>query len=80
LKRLLCETVDVKPWLQGKVRTSGIVNPHRAYKAAELSAKIGLDAAIMQSKVSVADALEMSMDLSSDMEKELLVLPMPSTF
>ncbi len=80
LKRLLCETVDVKPWLQGKVRTSGIVNPHRAYKAAELSAKIGLDAAIMQSKVSVADAPEVSMDLSSDMEKELLVLPMPSTF
>lgn len=80
LKRLLCETVDVKPWLQGKVRTSGIVNPHRAYKAAELSAKIGLDAAIMQSKVSVADALEISMDLSSDMEKEILVLPMPSTF
>jgi subtilisin family serine protease len=80
LKRLLCETVDVKPWLQGKVRTSGIVNPHRAYKAAELSAKIGLDAAIMQSRVSVADAPEVSMDLSSDMEKELLVLPMPSTF
>lgn len=80
LKRLLCETVDVKPWLQGKVRTSGIVNPHRAYKAAELSAKIGLDAAIMQSKVSVADAPEVSMDLSSEMEKELLVLPMPSTF
>jgi len=80
LKRLLCETVDVKPWLQGKVRTSGIVNPHRAYKAAELSAKIGLDAANMQSKVSVADAPEVSMDLSSDMEKELLVLPMPSTF
>lgn len=80
LKRLLCETVDVKPWLQGKVRTSGIVNPHRAYKAAELSAKIGLDAAIRQSKVSVADAPEVSMDLSSDMEKELLVLPMPSTF
>lgn len=79
LKRLLCETVDVKPWLQGKVRTSGIVNPHRAYKAAELSATIGLDAAIAQSKVAVADAEVLSTSLSSDMEKELLVLPMPST-
>ncbi len=79
LKRLLCETVDVKPWLQGKVRTSGIVNPHRAYKAAELSAIVGLEAAIAQSKLSVADADEVALSLTADMEKELLVLPMPST-
>jgi subtilisin family serine protease len=79
LKRLLCETVDVKPWLQGKVRTSGIVNPHRAYKAAELSVKVGLEAAIAQSKLFVADVEDISMSMSTDMEKELLVLPMPST-
>lgn len=80
IKRLLCETVDVKPWLQGKVRTSGIVNSHRAMKAAELSAKVGLDAAIAQAKLTVADSDESAgIQFSPEMEKELLVVPMPST-
>lgn len=81
IKKLLCETVDVKPWLQGKVRTSGIVNPHRAMKAAELSAKIGLEAAIAQAKAQITDSLDMSMpSISAEMEKELLIAPMPSMF
>jgi len=80
IKRLLCETVDVKPWLQGKVRTSGIVNPHRAFVAAELSAKVGLDAAIAQAKISIADEIEVSANISPEMEKELLVVPMPSLY
>lgn len=80
IKRLLCETVDVKPWLQGKVRTSGIVNAHRAMKAAELSSKVGLDAAIAQAKLTVADSDEFAgVQFSPEMEKELLVVPMPST-
>jgi hypothetical protein len=80
IKRLLCETVDVKPWLQGKVRTSGIVNSHRAMKAAELSAKVGLDAAIAQAKLTVADSDESAgIQFSPEMEKEILVVPMPST-
>jgi cell wall-associated protease len=81
IKKLLCETVDVKPWLQGKVRTSGIVNSHRAVKAAELSAKIGLEAAIAQAKSLVPDSQQtMMMSISPEMEKELLVAPMPSLF
>ena len=80
LKRLLCETVDVKPWLQGKVRTSGIVNPNRAYKAAELSAQIGLDAAISQARVAVADSIEMMSNISPEMERDILVAPLPSLF
>ena len=81
IKKLLCETVDVKPWLQGKVRTSGIVNPHRAIKAAELSVKVGLDAAIAQSKSMVLDSLDVAMpSISPEMEKELLVAPMPTLF
>lgn len=80
LKRLLCETVDVKPWLQGKVRTGGIVNPNRAYKAAELSAQIGLDAAIAQAHAVVADNIEIKSAISSEMEREILVAPLPSLF
>lgn len=81
LKRLICETVDVKPWLQGKVRTSGIVNSHRAKMAAELSAKIGLDAAIAQAKTLVADE-KYGFDgaISPEMEKELIIAPLPSQF
>jgi cell wall-associated protease len=80
LKRLLCETVDVKPWLQGKVRTSGVVNPNRAYKAAELSVKIGLDAAIAQAKAMIADTSDVPLDILPEMEKELLVTPLPMLF
>jgi len=81
IKRLLCDTVDVKPWLQGKVRTSGIVNSHRAMKAAELSAELGLDAAIAQAKALVGDSVEfVGMNISPEMEKDLLVAPLPSLF
>lgn len=80
LKRLLCETVDVKPWLQGKVRTSGIVNPNRAFKAAELSAKVDLDAAISLAKAMVVDAVEITSNISPEMERELIVTPLPSVF
>lgn len=80
LKRLLCETVDVKPWLKGKVRTGGIVNPHRAYRAAELSVRVGIEAAITEAKISVADGVETAMGVSADMEEALILAPMPSLF
>jgi hypothetical protein len=70
----------VKPWLQGKVRTGGIVNPNRAYKAAELSAQIGLDAAIAQAHAVVADSIEVKSAISPEMEREILVAPLPSFF
>ena len=44
------ETVDVKSWLKGKVKTSGLVNRDRAVRAAELSRTLDLAAAIAQSK------------------------------
>ena len=81
IKKILCETVDVKPWLQGKVRTGGIVNAHRAVRAAELSAQMSVEQAIAQSKVMVGDAVEFDgLSVSPEMEKDLLVAPMPSMF
>jgi cell wall-associated protease len=80
VKKLLCDTVDVKSWLQGKVRTGGIVNAHRAVAAAELSTKMSLAQAIAQSKIMVKDADETpSIDLSEEMERNLIVQPLPST-
>ena len=79
IKKILCDTVDVKPWLQGKVRTSGIVNSQRALTAAHLSAKVGVDAAITQARATIADSHEFdAMSVSPDVEKDLIVLPMPS--
>jgi subtilisin family serine protease len=81
IKKLLCETVDVKPWLQGKVRTSGIVNPNRAIKAAELSVSMGVEAAIAKAKALITDSLDTATSsISPEMEKELLVAPMPTLF
>ncbi len=57
LKAIVLGTVDVKSWLKGKVKTSGIVNKTRALKAAKLSITQGVDLAISQSRVEVADVL-----------------------
>lgn len=50
IKKIILETVDVKPWLKGKVSTSGLVNAERAIRAAELSRTLDLTKAIAQSK------------------------------
>ncbi len=55
VKRILKETVDVKDWLRGKVETSGIVNPERAERAAQLSMTMSLDQAIRMSKNEISD-------------------------
>ena len=46
IKSIVLGTVDVKAWLKGKVKTSGIVNRARALKAAELSKGLNVDVAI----------------------------------
>ena len=81
IKKILCDTVDVKPWLQGKVRTGGIVNSQRAMKAAEMSLTMELDQAIAASKSMIAESLEFDgLGFASDAEKDILVAPLPSLF
>ena len=53
IKKIILETVDVKSWLKGKVKTSGLVNRDRALRAASLSLGMSLDLAIAQSKKDV---------------------------
>jgi subtilisin family serine protease len=55
VKLIVLGTVDVKPWLKGKVLTSGIINKARALKAAELSKTVNTDVAISKSKTLIAD-------------------------
>ena len=53
IKKIILETVDVKPWLAGKVATSGLVNRDRAIRAAELSRTLDLTRAIAQAKIDI---------------------------
>ena len=49
-------TVDVKAWLKGKVRTSGVINVDRAvYAAKQVKAGKTLAEAIKAAKANVAD-------------------------
>ncbi len=55
LKSIVLGTVDVKAWLKGKVKTSGIVNRARALKAADLAKTLSVDVAISKARGIVAD-------------------------
>ena len=58
VKAILMGTVDVKAWLKGKVRTSGIVNAARAVEAAKLTKSMSLEAAVAQARTHVGDLPE----------------------
>lgn len=53
IRAILMQTVDPKPWLQGKVISGGVVNPERAYAAAEKSRTMELSQAIAAAKTAV---------------------------
>lgn len=80
IKKIIMETVDVKPWLVGKVKTSGIVNRDRAIRAAELSKTFDLSRAIAQSKndiLAITENEKSSGRKYFQVPKEL-ILPLPS--
>lgn len=55
IKQIILQTVDVKPWLASKVRSSGIVNKVRAIKAAVNMKTMSIEQAILKAKAEVAD-------------------------
>jgi cell wall-associated protease len=55
IKAILFGTVDVKSWLKGKVRTSGIINKERALKATEFAKTLSIDKAIASAQQAVGD-------------------------
>lgn len=63
LKEIILNTVDVKSWLKGKVKTSGIVNKVRALKASELSKTESVAMAIAEARSLIMDVqVEKSFD------------------
>lgn len=80
IKRIIMETVDVKPWLIGKVKTGGLVNRDRAIRAAELTRTFDVARAIAQSKSDVLakTANEKAMDRKYFQVPKELILPLPS--
>lgn len=80
IKRIIMETVDVKPWLMGKVKTNGLVNRERAIRAAELTRTLDVARAIAQSKNDILAKTENEKAMGRtyfQVPKEL-VMPLPS--
>lgn len=76
IKRIIMQTVDVKGWLNGKVKSSGVVNKERAFRAAELSKAMTLKESISKSKVDILDVeTPVYFGVQSNLE---LILPMPN--
>jgi cell wall-associated protease len=77
IKRIVLETVDVKPWLKGKVSTSGMVNAERAKRAAELSRSMDLSKAIAQARVDVIEKKTSDRGMKYYQIPKAFVTPMP---
>lgn len=83
VKKILMGTVDKKDFLVGKVVSSGVLNKDRAEKAAKLSTKMILDAAIEQSGEFIRDMPSDGMEGAPIAFQEMLaapILPMTATF
>jgi subtilisin family serine protease len=82
IKTIIMETVDVKSWLVGKVKTSGLVNRDRAIRAAALSRTMNLGQAIAKSKTDILESTandKMMAPRYFQVPKEL-ILPLPNPF
>ena len=80
IKRIIMGTVDVKAYLAGKVKTSGIVNPARAIQAAALSRTLTINDAINQAKATVADYVDNTKGGDILSVDDLVAIPLPSPF
>lgn len=73
VKEIIFQTVDIKTFLKGKVKSSGIVNPKRSAFAAQLSLNSSLIEAIVRSRYEVEDVEEVSI---LPEPQEIFVVPM----
>ncbi len=74
IKKILMGTVDKKGFLKAKVKAKGIVNAERAVVAAQMSLKMGVDAAIQNSITNVSDVAVSNEKVNFNPE---LITPMP---
>ena len=77
IKKIIMETVDKKAFLQGKIKSEGIVNMERAVKAAEYSINNDLDPAIALARKNVISKLTKGKptELTSLNSVELVQMP-----
>jgi len=83
VKRIILETVDVKPWLKNLVRSGGLANPDRAIFAAKLTLQGTVTAAIDQAMQKVPEWHDTTSsaslvwhDTNSDGQKASYVAPL----
>lgn len=79
MRDIIMGTVDKKDWLEGKVKTGGIVNVKRAVAAAELSKVLPLYEAIEKSHGMIPDMVAKRRGRVVD-ESNLFVMPLPSSY
>jgi cell wall-associated protease len=79
IKTIIMETVDVKSWLKGKVKTSGLVNAERAVRAAELTTQMRIGDAIAQAKAEI-QAPKQVKSIMRPVQGNPMVMPLPSMF
>lgn len=75
VKEILMGTVDKKDWLKEKVITSGIVNPERAYKAAEYAKGMSLADAIKRARIEVQDKPELPSSYGLPQKNKVSITP-----
>jgi subtilisin family serine protease len=80
IRALIMQTVDKREYLDGKVKTGGIVNSERAVRAAELSKSMNLNAAIALSHQEVKDNGPDKVLGPTSVAQKGFVLPLPSNF
>lgn len=78
VRRLLMDTVDVKPFLAGKVASGGIVNLERALTAAKYSTSLSLSVAITRAIGEIADQKDIVGSTTSVSEANVFVQPLPA--
>jgi cell wall-associated protease len=81
VKKIIMGTVDLKPWLQGKVVSQGVANPSRAILAAKMSLTQSVDDAINSARMSVMDMPKRKANKNGfAADYEGYVMPLPTLF
>jgi len=82
VKKILMGTVDLKPWLNGKVISQGVVNTSRAIMAAKMSKSVGVENAINSSRIQINDVISKEVSNKNGILPgyEGYVMPLPTLF
>ncbi len=82
IKKILMESVDLRSFLKGKVKSNGLVNGERAVAAAELSNTMSIADALKKARTRIQDVQEMLIFSKSFNEEAVkgMIQPLPGLF